>query len=169
MGIRSTIVVFGSSRVLTANPSGGANSQTNPQTALHPHWGRWYGEARRFARIVAQRGGSLSAAADSRDNVIATGGGPGLMAAANRGAFEVGAPSIGFNIQLPDVQEPNPYTTPELTFQFRSFAIRQMHLAMRANALRGGVSRRGRHVGRTVRDTHPCTNKEDAPDPNCLL
>lgn len=57
------------------------------------------------------------------------------MEAANRGAFEAGAPSIGFNIQLPDVQEPNPYTTPELTFQFRSFAIRKMHLAMRASAL----------------------------------
>jgi len=58
-----------------------------------------------------------------------------LMEAANRGAFEIGAPSIGFNIQLPDAQEPNAFTTLDLTFQFRSFAIRKMHLAMRASAL----------------------------------
>ena len=57
------------------------------------------------------------------------------MEAANRGAFEVGAPTIGFNITLPNEQEPNPYTTPELTFRFHYFAMRKMHLAMRANAL----------------------------------
>jgi uncharacterized protein (TIGR00730 family) len=70
-----------------------------------------------------------------RDNVIATGGGPGIMEAANRGAADVGAPSIGFNITLPHEQEPNPYSTPELTFRFHYFAMRKMHLAMRANAL----------------------------------
>jgi uncharacterized protein (TIGR00730 family) len=70
-----------------------------------------------------------------RDNVIATGGGPGLMEAANRGAADVGAPSIGFNIALPDEQAPNPYSTPELTFRFQYFAIRKLHLVMRANAL----------------------------------
>ena len=70
-----------------------------------------------------------------RDNVIATGGGPGIMEAANRGASEVGAPSIGFNIKLPHEQAPNPYSTPELTFQFHYFAMRKMHLAMRATAL----------------------------------
>ncbi len=57
------------------------------------------------------------------------------MEAANRGAQEAGAPTIGFNITLPTEQEPNPYTTPELTFQFHYFAMRKMHLAMRANAL----------------------------------
>jgi predicted Rossmann-fold nucleotide-binding protein len=66
--------------------------------------------------------------------VIATGGGPGIMAAANRGAREVGAATIGFNITLPVEQQPNPYTTPELTFRFHYFAMRKMHLAMRANA-----------------------------------
>ncbi|TJX00384.1 LOG family protein, partial [Neisseria gonorrhoeae] len=70
-----------------------------------------------------------------RDNVIATGGGPGIMEAANRGASDAGAPSIGFNITLPREQKPNPYSTPGLTFQFHYFAMRKMHLAMRANAL----------------------------------
>src|SRR4029450_7021847 len=70
-----------------------------------------------------------------RDNVIATGGGPGIMEAANRGASDIGAPSIGFNITLPHEQSPNPYSTPELTFRFHYFAIGKMHLAMRANAL----------------------------------
>src|SRR5690606_34445847 len=61
--------------------------------------------------------------------------GPGIMEAANRGAWEVGAPSIGFNITLPLEQQPNRFTTPELTFRFHYFAMRKMHLAMRANAL----------------------------------
>jgi uncharacterized protein (TIGR00730 family) len=67
--------------------------------------------------------------------VIATGGGPGVMEAANRGAADVGAPSIGFNIALPMEQEPNAWSTPELTFSFHYFAMRKMHFAMRANAL----------------------------------
>jgi uncharacterized protein (TIGR00730 family) len=69
------------------------------------------------------------------DNVIATGGGPGIMEAASRGAADVGAPAIGFNISLPLEQDPNRYTTPDLTFQFHYFAMRKMHLAMRANAM----------------------------------
>jgi uncharacterized protein (TIGR00730 family) len=81
---------------------------------------------------VSERGGALAPVDGQRDNVIATGGGPGIMEAANRGACDVGAPSIGFNIQLPREQEPNPYSTPELTFQFHSFTMRKMHLAMRA-------------------------------------
>jgi hypothetical protein len=67
--------------------------------------------------------------------VIATGGGPGIMEAASRGAADVGAPAIGFNISLPLEQDPNRYTTPDLTFQFHYFAMRKMHLAMRAAAL----------------------------------
>ena len=67
--------------------------------------------------------------------VIATGGGPGIMEAANRGASEAGAPSIGFNITLPHEQAPNRYSTPALTFRFHYFAMRKMHFAMRANAL----------------------------------
>ena len=119
-GVRSTLVVFGSARV---NETGPAN---------HRHW---YAQARRFGALASLEGGAVRGDGDVRDNVIATGGGPGIMAAANRGAAEVGAPSIGFNITLPSEQEPNPWTTPDLTFRFHYFAMRKMHLAMRANAL----------------------------------
>jgi uncharacterized protein (TIGR00730 family) len=67
--------------------------------------------------------------------VIVTGGGPGIMEAANRGAFDIGAESIGFNITLPHEQYPNKYITPDLCFQFRYFAIRKMHFLLRAKAL----------------------------------
>ncbi len=117
--IMSTIVVFGSAR-MTEHGTG--------------HAGQWYAEARLFGRIASESGGSLDGAA-GHHNVITTGGGPGLMEAANRGAHEAGAPSIGFNITLPREQEPNPFTTPELTFRFHYFAMRKMHFAMRANAL----------------------------------
>ncbi|MFA6268140.1 MAG: LOG family protein [Pseudolabrys sp.] len=118
--VRSTIVVFGSARVRENGP------------------GRqrfWYEQARAFGRIASEQGGALKPHGIVRDNVIATGGGPGLMEAANRGAADAGAPSIGFNVSLPREQAPNPYTTPELTFSFHYFAMRKMHLAMRANAL----------------------------------
>jgi len=119
-GVRSTIVVFGSARI---RPDGAGR-----------HAG-WYDAARAFGRLASERGGALCEDDGVRDNVIATGGGPGIMEAANRGARDAGAPSIGFNISLPREQEPNPYTTPELTFRFHYFAMRKMHLAMRANAL----------------------------------
>jgi hypothetical protein len=95
----------------------------------------FYEHARMFGRIVSERGGAHRDNGGMRDNVIATGGGPGIMEAANRGAREAGAPTIGFNITLPTEQEPNAYTTPDLTFRFHYFAMRKMHLAMRANAL----------------------------------
>ena len=84
---------------------------------------------------LSERGGALHPVAGVRDNVIATGGGSGIMEAACRGAHDVGAPAIGFNIRLPHAQPPNAYTTPELAFQFHYFAIRKLHLAMRARAL----------------------------------
>ncbi|MFZ3358636.1 MAG: LOG family protein [Xanthobacteraceae bacterium] len=116
--VRSTVVVFGSAR---AHPDG---------KSAH-----WYNEARRFGGIVSERGGALDADHGIRDNVIATGGGPGIMEAANRGAIDAGAPSIGFNIGLPREQEPNAFSTPDLTFLFHYFAVRKFHFAMRANAL----------------------------------
>jgi uncharacterized protein (TIGR00730 family) len=119
-GIRSTLVVFGSSRVREDGP--GAQP-------------RWYAEARRFGRLASEAGGALHPVGGWRDNVIATGGGPGIMEAACRGAREAGAPAIGFNIRLPREQAPTRYTTRELTFQFHYFAIRKLHLAMRARAL----------------------------------
>ncbi|WP_339933546.1 TIGR00730 family Rossman fold protein [uncultured Brevundimonas sp.] len=119
-GVRSTVVVFGSARV---------REDGSPDHA------RWYTEARRFGTLASQRGGALCDGGEVRDNVIATGGGPGIMEAANRGASEAGAPSIGFNITLPHEQEPNAWSTPDLTFRFHYFAMRKMHLAMRAKAL----------------------------------
>jgi uncharacterized protein (TIGR00730 family) len=119
-GVRSTVVVFGSART---------HENGDPQHA------RWYGEARKFGKICSLEGGALDRNDGQRDNVIATGGGPGIMEAACRGAHDAGAPSIGFNITLPHEQLPNPYTTPELTFRFHYFAMRKMHLAMRAKAL----------------------------------
>jgi uncharacterized protein (TIGR00730 family) len=117
--ITSTIVVFGSARA----QADGAPAAEN-----------WYAEAQHFGKIASGRGGALDHGGE-RHNVIATGGGPGLMEAANRGADEAGAPSIGFNITLPREQEPNSYTTPDLTFRFHYFAMRKMHFAMRASAL----------------------------------
>ncbi len=88
--IVSTLVVFGSARVREDGPMQHA---------------RWYAEARTFGRIASERGGALNVPGEGRFNVIATGGGPGLMEAANRGALDAGAPSIGFNITLPVEQE----------------------------------------------------------------
>ncbi|MBA4011181.1 MAG: TIGR00730 family Rossman fold protein [Phenylobacterium sp.] len=119
-GVRSTIVVFGSARISEDGPG---------------RHGAWYAAAREFGKIASQRGGALLSNGGPRDNVIATGGGPGVMEAANRGAVDAGAPSVGFNITLPFEQEPNAYSTPDLTFRFHYFAMRKMHLAMRANAL----------------------------------
>jgi uncharacterized protein (TIGR00730 family) len=119
-GVRSTIVVFGSARIREDGPD------------PHP---RWYNAAREFGAIASKRGGAHLSAKGERFNVICTGGGPGVMEAANRGAADVGAPSIGLNITLPHEQFPNSYSTPELTFRFHYFAMRKMHLAMRASAL----------------------------------
>jgi uncharacterized protein (TIGR00730 family) len=109
--IHSTIVVFGSAR--TAEKT------------------RYYEEAREFARIVS----STCQLKGHREFVIVTGGGPGIMEGANRGAHDAGAVSVGLNITLPFEQVPNPYVTPDLCFQFRYFAIRKMHFLMRAKAL----------------------------------
>ena len=134
-GVRSTIVVFGSARALPRGSSDEAASTAGVAQRPGDRSARRYEEARRFARIASERGGALQPRDGIRDNVIATGGGPGIMEAANRGASEAGAPSIGFNIGLPHEQEPNAYSTPDLTFQFHYFAVRKFHFAMRANAL----------------------------------
>lgn len=138
-GIASTVVVFGSHLILSpeAADQALANAQTAESRARAERaldMAAWYAEARTFSRLVSERGGALEND-QPRHNVITTGGGPGIMEAANRGATDAGAPSIGFNIVLPEEQVPNPYTTPDLTFTFRYFAIRKMHFAMRANAL----------------------------------
>ena len=119
-GIASTIVVFGSARVREDGPGRQAH---------------WYAQARAFGYLASKEGGALDGDGRRYENVIATGGGPGIMEAANRGAHEAGAPTIGFNITLPAEQRPNAYSTPELTFRFHYFAMRKMHFAMSAKAL----------------------------------
>lgn len=139
-GVRSTIIVFGSARIPSPEKARAvlkaAGGKLEPPAAarLEKHLG-YYEAARAFGRIASERGGAFAPVDRWRDNVIATGGGPGVMEAANRGAHEAGAPTIGFNINLPTEQFPNPYTTPELTFRFQYFGMRKMHLAIRANAL----------------------------------
>ncbi|EEW24523.1 LOG family protein [Rhodobacter ferrooxidans] len=124
-GINSTIVMFGSARI--PDPD-------QPQTAKVPQLAelcRYYNEARRFAAMMTER----SMAEYGRENVVMTGGGPGIMAAGNRGAADAGGQSIGLNIVLPHEQAPNPYVTPDLCFNFHYFAIRKMHFLMRARAI----------------------------------
>ena len=146
-GIRSTIVVFGSARLqesaaaqetLRLKEEEAARSPTDhrcrQQAAIARRQlalSKYYDVAREFSRLV-----SSTCQIDGRcDYVMVTGGGPGIMEAANRGAADVGAKSIGLNITLPHEQHPNPYITPKLSFQFRYFAIRKMHFLIRAKAL----------------------------------
>ena len=146
-GIESTIVVFGSARLLepadakaklliaeqelAASPQDPEKKRAAAIARNHAALSPYYEEAREFGRLV-----SSSCQIDGRCKfVIITGGGPGIMEAANRGAADVNAKSIGLNIALPHEQLPNPYITPSLCFQFRYFALRKMHFLNRAKAL----------------------------------
>ena len=125
-GVRSTVVMFGGARVPRPDEAAAAPTETLRDLA------GMYDEARRFARMVTER--SLRDS-DGAEDVIVTGGGPGVMEAGNRGAVEAGGRSVGLNIVLPHEQAPNPYVTPELSFNFHYFAIRKMHFLMRASAI----------------------------------
>lgn len=145
--VRSTIVVFGSTRIVDPAEARRTLESAKAHLAETPDdprrrravaraerlmaKSRYYEIAREFARLVSQQcqgdGGC--------DYVIVTGGGPGIMEAANRGAYDVGAKSAGLNIRLPREQLPNPYVSPELCFQFHYFAMRKFHFLLRAQAL----------------------------------
>jgi uncharacterized protein (TIGR00730 family) len=122
-GIQSTIVMFGGARI----PDDPVKARTPAIAALVP----FYDQARRFAHLMTK----ASLANGGHDDIIVTGGGPGVMEAGNRGAAEAGGRSIGLNIVLPHEQVPNGYVTPELCFNFHYFALRKMHFLMRARAI----------------------------------
>jgi uncharacterized protein (TIGR00730 family) len=126
-GVISTIVLFGGARI--PEPAQAQTARTVTLAGLS----RYYEEARRFARLITERSQTNGKA--GRENVIVTGGGPGVMEAGNRGAAEAGGVSIGLNIVLPHEQQPNDWVTPELCFNFHYFAIRKMHFLMRARAV----------------------------------
>ena len=151
--IESTIIVFGSARILPDNVAQNYLLDTEKQLAADPDnadlhvrlrdaqsklkFSKYYVMAREFAQIVSKY--NQNAAPNSgykrHDFVICTGGGPGIMEAANRGAYDVGATSVGLNIALPFEQKPNPYISTDFCFQFHYFAIRKLHFMLRAKAL----------------------------------
>ncbi|SRR5579883_431324 len=146
--INHTIVVFGSTRIVEPHAARRELETLRARSAAAPGDlemarrldvqrrllanSRFYDIAREFGRVVG-RAGARAAPADRA--VIMTGGGPGIMEAANRGASDVGAASVGLNITLPTEQFPNPYVTPELCFRLRYFALRKLHFVLRARAL----------------------------------
>jgi hypothetical protein len=137
-GVHSTVVIFGSARILPrevaeqrlAVAEDGGDPGAIRRARMQLDMSRYYEEARRLAHLITE-----GSAARGEPIYVATGGGPGIMEAGNRGAFEAGGKSVGLNIVLPHEQRPNPFITPELCFRFHYFALRKMHFLMRSVAL----------------------------------
>lgn len=145
--VRSTIVLYGGTRIVEPREARRRLDDARAAAAAHPddkalarkvavaerivEKSHYYEVAREFSRLVS----STFQTEGARHLVVVTGGGPGIMEAGNRGAFDVGAKSIGLNITLPEEQAPNSYITPELCFRFRYFALRKMHFLAAARAL----------------------------------
>ncbi len=145
--IHSTVIVFGGTQIVEQTTAERRLSEARRAAESNPGdrmaaraveraerlvgYSHYYDAAREFAKLV-----SIDNQCESqRDYVVITGGGPGIMEAANRGAFDVGCKSIGLNIKLPAEQQPNPFITPELCFQFKYFALRKFHFILRAAAV----------------------------------
>ncbi len=130
-GIVSTVVLFGGARIPAPGTAAWAARNDTQKKNLEAS-SKFYAEAQRFARLASEHSATSSG---GKEFVIVTGGGPGVMEAGNRGASDVGAPSISLNITLPHEQQPNHFATPELCFNFHYFAIRKMHFLLRAKAM----------------------------------
>ncbi|MBU2572883.1 MAG: TIGR00730 family Rossman fold protein [Elusimicrobia bacterium] len=145
-GIKSTVVIFGSARIwspqesalqikaltqaVRKNPGDASLKAKLALAGKLKSSARYYEEARKFGKLVSEH-----SKLGENKLIVVTGGGPGVMEAANRGAYEAGAKSVGLNITLPQEQGPNPYVSPEFCFRFHYFAVRKMHFVMRAKAL----------------------------------
>jgi uncharacterized protein (TIGR00730 family) len=129
-GIKSTVVLFGGARIPEPGKAAWAARNETQKKNLEAA-SKYYDEARRFAQYASEASKALAC----KEFVVVTGGGPGVMEAGNRGAADVGAPSIGLNIVLPHEQAPNVYITPELCFNFHYFATRKIHFLLRARAV----------------------------------
>jgi Predicted Rossmann fold nucleotide-binding protein len=146
--VHSTVIVFGSARVPAPEDAASVVAEAQSQLDADPQnvelacnlqrkkrlasLSRYYEEVRRFSETISVMSKKYF---DSREYVILTGGGPGIMESGNRGAHDAGCRSVGLNIKLPFEQHPNPWITPELCFQFHYFAIRKLHFLLRAKAL----------------------------------